>query len=128
MKSILIASAMLLASACMEKSADGTYHVSHEKTETAAANVKDNAKVTGDAIKQETKEIGDKTTRAAHEFGQSEVGQHLKAGAKEIGVAIKEGSGEAAENTGAALQHAGQKLKADSRDQQTTTTTTTKQH
>lgn len=124
MKSILIASAMLFASACMEKSADGTYHVSHAKTETAADNVKENARVTGAAIKQETKEIGDKTSRAAHEFGQSEAGQHLKAGAKEIGTAVKEGSGEVAEKAGAALQRAGQKLKAKDHDQQTTTTTT----
>ena len=124
MKSIFVAGAMLLASACMEKSADGTYHVSHEKTQTAADNVKENAKVTGAAIKEETKELGEETSRRAQEISQTEAAKHLAAGAKEIGTAVKEGSGEAAEKAGAALQRAGQKLKENANDQKTTTTST----
>jgi hypothetical protein len=127
MKSIIVAGAMLLASACMEKSADGTYHVSHEKTQTAADNAKENAKVTGDAIKQESQEIGDEASRRAQELGQTDAAKHLVAGAKEIGTAVKEGSGEAAEKAGAALQRAGHKLKTNAQDQETTTTTS-RQH
>lgn len=118
MKSIVFASAaLLLATACMEKRADGTYHVTavtQQKTQTAANDAKDDLKAVGDAA-----------SRKAHEINQSDAGKHLQSGAKEIGVAAKEGAAEVAQSAGAALERAGAKLHAKAQEQQQTSTTTT---
>src|ERR1700687_4335105 len=61
MKSIIIAGALLLATGCMKKAADGTYRVSpaEEKTRTAVESANEKANQAGQEIKEESKELGD---------------------------------------------------------------------
>jgi NADH dehydrogenase/NADH:ubiquinone oxidoreductase subunit G len=111
MKRVIICTAALLAFACMQKQADGTYRTSSDATNDAAKTAHDKAVRSGEQIKKTTDEIG-----------SSDAVQKIKNGSVELGRGVKEGLGQAAQKAGAGLQKAGKKAEDDVRraDQKTT--------
>jgi hypothetical protein len=111
MKRIITCAIALLAFACMQKQADGTYRVP-AATSDAAKKAHENAAKSGDQIRKTTDDIG-----------KSDAVQKIKNGSVELGRGVKEGLGVAAQKAGAGLQKVGRKAEDDVKKTEAKTTT-----
>jgi hypothetical protein len=101
MKQITTFALVLLAVACMQKQADGTYRITND-TSNAAKKAHDNAAKSGDQI-----------NKATDNLGKSDAVQKMKNGSVELGRGVKEGLGQVAQKAGAGLQKVGKKAEDD---------------
>lgn len=104
MKLAISCAIAVLALACTQKEADGTFHATSTAASDAAAKVHDDAVKTGDQIKKTSDDIG-----------KSDAVQKIKSGSVELGRGVKEGLGQVAQKAGAGLQKAGKKAEDDVR-------------
>ncbi|HSY52535.1 MAG TPA: hypothetical protein VLC46_27290 [Thermoanaerobaculia bacterium] len=102
MKRAITLAIALLAFACMQKQADGTYRA----TDSAASDVAKTAH--DDAVKS-----GDQIKKTADDIGKSDAVKKIKSGSVELGRGVKEGLGQAAQKAGNALATAGKKAEQD---------------
>ena len=103
MKRVLSCAIAILAFACMQKQADGTYRATTSTAMSGAAKkAHDNAVKSGEQIKKTSDDIG-----------KSDAVQKMKNGSVELGRGVKEGLGQVAQKAGAKLQEAGKKAEDD---------------
>lgn len=102
MKRAITCAIAILAFACMQKQADGTYRT----TDSAASDVA--TKAHDDAVKS-----GEQIKKTSEDIGKSDAAQKIKNGSVELGRGVKEGLGQAAQTVGAGLQKAGKKAEDD---------------
>ncbi|MEA2237737.1 MAG: hypothetical protein QOC81_2461 [Thermoanaerobaculia bacterium] len=103
MKRVLCCAIAILAFACMQKQADGTYRATTSTAMSdAAKKAHDNAVQSGEQIK-----------KTSNDIGKSDAVQKIKSGSVELGRGVKEGLGQVAQKAGAELQEAGKKAEDD---------------
>jgi hypothetical protein len=103
MKRFLSCAIAMLAFACMQKQADGTYRAT---TNTAASEAA--TKAHDDVVKS-----GEAIRKTSDDIGKSDAAQKIKNGSVELGRGVKEGLGQVAQSAGAKLQEAGKKAEDD---------------
>ena len=103
MKRVIGCAIAMLALACMQKQADGTYRATTSTAVSdAAKKAHDNAVKSGEQIKKTSDDIG-----------KSDAVQKMKNGSVELGRGVKEGLGQVAQKAGEGLQKAGKKAEDD---------------
>jgi len=103
MKRAITCAIAILAFACMQKQADGTYRVTDSSTTSDVAKTAHD-----DAVKS-----GDQIKKTADDIGKSDAVKKMKNGSVELGRGVKEGLGQAAQKAGNALSKAGKKAEED---------------